>query len=262
MGSLSGSAVANTATTGTFTIPMMRSAGFQPVTAAGVQGGGQLGRRAHAAGHGGGRLHDARDRRAAGDLPGDHPRGAHPGDPVLPVAAPHRALPRAADVHRHGGRRDRAERPATAARAPRPRARPASCSPRRSAASSCSSSSATRRSAPSRSRSWRSWSPAASAPPRGSTCAEDAERPGHRGARRRATGRGGGVRRHHHRHRHADRHRHAPAGHDHPARRAEPVPGARADHDLVDHPGDGAAVGRLLPADGHADRTPCSATSG
>ncbi len=37
MGSLSGSAVANTATTGTFTIPMMRSAGFQPTTAAGVQ---------------------------------------------------------------------------------------------------------------------------------------------------------------------------------------------------------------------------------
>ena len=37
MGSLSGSAVANTATTGTFTIPMMRSAGFKPVTAAGVQ---------------------------------------------------------------------------------------------------------------------------------------------------------------------------------------------------------------------------------
>ena len=37
MGSLSGSAVANTATTGTFTIPMMRSAGFQPTTAAGVE---------------------------------------------------------------------------------------------------------------------------------------------------------------------------------------------------------------------------------
>ena len=37
MGSLSGSAVANTATTGTFTIPMMRSAGFKPVAAAGVQ---------------------------------------------------------------------------------------------------------------------------------------------------------------------------------------------------------------------------------
>ena len=37
MGSLSGSAVANTATTGTFTIPMMRSAGFSPRVAAGVE---------------------------------------------------------------------------------------------------------------------------------------------------------------------------------------------------------------------------------
>ncbi len=37
MGSLSGSAVANTATTGSFTIPMMRSAGFRATTAAGVQ---------------------------------------------------------------------------------------------------------------------------------------------------------------------------------------------------------------------------------
>jgi len=37
MGSLSGSAVANTATTGTFTIPMMRSAGFAPHIAAGVE---------------------------------------------------------------------------------------------------------------------------------------------------------------------------------------------------------------------------------
>jgi TRAP transporter 4TM/12TM fusion protein len=37
MGSLSGSAVANTATTGTFTIPMMRSAGFKPEVAAGVE---------------------------------------------------------------------------------------------------------------------------------------------------------------------------------------------------------------------------------
>ena len=37
MGSLSGSAVANTATTGTFTIPMMRSAGFKASTAAGIQ---------------------------------------------------------------------------------------------------------------------------------------------------------------------------------------------------------------------------------
>ena len=37
MGSLSGSAVANTATTGTFTIPMMRSSGFAPHLAAGVE---------------------------------------------------------------------------------------------------------------------------------------------------------------------------------------------------------------------------------
>ncbi|MFT5496725.1 MAG: TRAP transporter 4TM/12TM fusion protein [Kiritimatiellia bacterium] len=37
MGSLSGSAVANTATTGTFTIPLMKSAGFKPETAAGVE---------------------------------------------------------------------------------------------------------------------------------------------------------------------------------------------------------------------------------
>ncbi len=37
LGSLSGSAVANTATTGAFTIPMMRSAGFSPRVAAGVE---------------------------------------------------------------------------------------------------------------------------------------------------------------------------------------------------------------------------------
>lgn len=37
MGSLSGSAVANTATTGTFTIPLMRSSGFKPYVAAGVE---------------------------------------------------------------------------------------------------------------------------------------------------------------------------------------------------------------------------------
>jgi len=37
MGSLSGSAVANTATTGTFTIPLMRSSGFRPETAAGIE---------------------------------------------------------------------------------------------------------------------------------------------------------------------------------------------------------------------------------
>jgi TRAP transporter 4TM/12TM fusion protein len=37
MGSLSGSAVANTATTGTFTIPMMKSSGFRPEVAGGVE---------------------------------------------------------------------------------------------------------------------------------------------------------------------------------------------------------------------------------
>ncbi len=37
MGSLSGSAVANTASTGTFTIPMMKSAGFSPRIAAGLE---------------------------------------------------------------------------------------------------------------------------------------------------------------------------------------------------------------------------------
>lgn len=37
MGSISGSAVANVATTGTFTIPMMRSAGFSPKVAAAVE---------------------------------------------------------------------------------------------------------------------------------------------------------------------------------------------------------------------------------
>lgn len=37
MGSLSGSAVANTATTGTFTIPMMRASGFSGTVAAGVE---------------------------------------------------------------------------------------------------------------------------------------------------------------------------------------------------------------------------------
>ena len=37
MGSLSGSAVANTATTGTFTIPLMKSSGFRPRVAAAIE---------------------------------------------------------------------------------------------------------------------------------------------------------------------------------------------------------------------------------
>jgi TRAP transporter 4TM/12TM fusion protein len=43
MGSLSGSAVANTATTGTFTIPMMKSSGFKPETAGGVEAAASAG---------------------------------------------------------------------------------------------------------------------------------------------------------------------------------------------------------------------------
>ena len=43
MGSLSGSAVANTATTGTFTIPMMRSSGFRAETAAGIEAAASTG---------------------------------------------------------------------------------------------------------------------------------------------------------------------------------------------------------------------------
>ena len=62
MGSLSGSAVANTATTGTFTIPLMRSAGFRPPRGRGRRGRGELGRRSRTAGDGRRRLHDARDR--------------------------------------------------------------------------------------------------------------------------------------------------------------------------------------------------------
>jgi TRAP transporter 4TM/12TM fusion protein len=43
MGSLSGSAVANTATTGIFTIPMMRASGFRPETAAGIEAAASTG---------------------------------------------------------------------------------------------------------------------------------------------------------------------------------------------------------------------------
>ncbi len=43
MGSLSGSAVANTATTGTFTIPLMKRAGFQPAIAGGIEAAASAG---------------------------------------------------------------------------------------------------------------------------------------------------------------------------------------------------------------------------
>ena len=61
MGSLSGSAVANTATTGTFTIPMMRSAGFPAGHGRRCAGSRELGWRLNAPGHGCRRIHDARD---------------------------------------------------------------------------------------------------------------------------------------------------------------------------------------------------------
>ncbi len=43
MGSLSGSAVANTATTGTFTIPLMKRSGFQPAIAGGIEAAASAG---------------------------------------------------------------------------------------------------------------------------------------------------------------------------------------------------------------------------
>ena len=75
LGSLSGSAVANAVTTGAFTIPMMRSNGFKRHIAAAVRGRRRLGRRAGSSGHGRRRVHDARDRRTAGDLPADRAGG-------------------------------------------------------------------------------------------------------------------------------------------------------------------------------------------
>ena len=79
MGSLSGSAVANVVTTGTFTIPLMRRSGFRPFFAGRDRGRGQHGRPAHAAGHGGRRLHpghlDQHPLRQSG-AGGRDPRGA------------------------------------------------------------------------------------------------------------------------------------------------------------------------------------------
>ena len=59
MGSLSGSAVANTATTGTFTIPLMKSVGFKPGIAGGVEAAASSGGALVSAHYGCGRLHDA-----------------------------------------------------------------------------------------------------------------------------------------------------------------------------------------------------------
>ena len=94
MGSLSGSAVANTATTGVFTIPMMRGAGFSPAVAAGLEAAASSGGSADAAGDGRRGLHDAGDHRPAGQLPPDRAGGAPPRPALLPVALPDRPLPR------------------------------------------------------------------------------------------------------------------------------------------------------------------------
>ena len=86
MGSLSGSAVANTATTGTFTIPLMRSSGFKRHVAAGVEAAASSGGAPRAAGHGRRRLHDARDRGSARHLCRNHPGGDRSRAPVLLLA--------------------------------------------------------------------------------------------------------------------------------------------------------------------------------
>ena len=72
MGSLSGSAVANTATTGTMTIPLMKSSGFSPESAAGVEAAASSGGALMPPNHGSRRVHDAGDGRARGDLSADH----------------------------------------------------------------------------------------------------------------------------------------------------------------------------------------------
>ena len=72
MGSLSGSAVANTATTGTFTIPMMRSSGFRPTIAGGIEAAASSGGALVPPIMGAGALHDARNCRASSNLSADH----------------------------------------------------------------------------------------------------------------------------------------------------------------------------------------------
>ncbi len=56
-GMVSGSSIANTVTTGTFTIPLMKSVGYPPHKAGAVGGGLQYQRAAHAADNGCGRVH-------------------------------------------------------------------------------------------------------------------------------------------------------------------------------------------------------------
>jgi hypothetical protein len=85
-GMISGSAIANTVTTGVMTIPLMKKVGFSPRFAGAVEASASLRRAGHAADHGRGRLHHGRD---AGHPvqpadPGGHRAGAAalPGHPV------------------------------------------------------------------------------------------------------------------------------------------------------------------------------------
>ena len=72
MGSLSGSAVANTATTGTFTIPLMQRAGFQPTIAGGIEAAASSGGALVPPIMGGSCIYDARNRGACRYIFGDH----------------------------------------------------------------------------------------------------------------------------------------------------------------------------------------------
>ncbi len=81
MGSISGSAVANTVGTGSLTIPLMKRTGFQPHFAAARRGGRLHRRPADAADHGRRRLHHGRV--DADPLPEDHRPRHHPGHHVF-----------------------------------------------------------------------------------------------------------------------------------------------------------------------------------
>ena len=56
MGSISGSAIANTVTTGSLTIPMMKKLGYKPEQAAGIEAAASTGGADHAANYGGRRF--------------------------------------------------------------------------------------------------------------------------------------------------------------------------------------------------------------
>ena len=103
MGSLSGSAVANVVTTGTFTIPLMRRSGFRPFFAGAIEAAASTGGQLMPAGHGGRRLHpghlDQHPLRQGG-AGGRDPRGA-----LLRGPAVGHPLPRREGGARGGGGR-------------------------------------------------------------------------------------------------------------------------------------------------------------